>query len=632
MTKMPNSSDNNPDLDSDDHIAPNGTTDPTDAGSEAGTVLGEEEQLSTTTKEGNNSNTMAVDDDDDDKTVPGGHTKAPATPRGSNVTTLTTRLVFTAKTKESKAVYADRGKTILAEILRKFDGQVKIMDNNGKNIRRFDSSFTTDQFNRQFQLHTRKKAPQATNNSQTHFYQFNLSTTSTFKEIRTDIDVERYLKSYSVLFETTPWAATIVDTAEPGFVMGFNPSYITAAEAEERIRHQLASHPNVTSKKIPKFHCIQKKVGAKLFNRWKSVSVYAISVQQRHYKTMTNMMSTAYENTPTDYRFVVFKSRHDGTDAFATAVHWHAKFVNDHRVVAVKGINNDEIFSMAPVLQRFPEILDVYRTHSTYNLNSTGQPIGRHNFLCKQDKFLALARALHENLLPAYSTYLTSKGLEFDPDTMEAVTVVSHFPGKPGFDEDDYSDSSLTTRDSYMTQCASVFESCYEVLKSDFDPPRVVETTHTVGTPATPSTISTATTMATPATSRRSYARVARTTNNPPMQTVQTATTASPAPVSIAATMESINALMQQLSHQLAADPSVVPPDALQTFGSNLREMGSQFSAPQTTTAIPASTIQATPTANTADGDPTPSPKKKRRSTHHGAASTDDTEYNGSAQ
>jgi hypothetical protein len=113
-------------------------------------------------------------------------------------------------------------------------------------------------------LHVRKSSPKAQKKQHCHFYQFRITTTAAFSEIRKAPSVEKLLKNYGAILQTTPWQANIVDTAIIGWQMGLIPSYMTSTEATMHIRRNLEMHSGTAPKKIPTFHCISLTLTATL--------------------------------------------------------------------------------------------------------------------------------------------------------------------------------------------------------------------------------------------------------------------------------------------------------------------------------------------------------------------------------
>jgi hypothetical protein len=129
-------------------------------------------------------------------------------------------LEFRSQTKETPSVYALQAKTIIMEIMAKFKNEVIVFDNQEKEIQRLDAAFSNDKFNQVFNLHISKSSPKAQKKQHCHLYQFRITTTAAFSEIRKAPSVEKLIKTYGAILQTTPWQAGVVDTAIIGWQMG----------------------------------------------------------------------------------------------------------------------------------------------------------------------------------------------------------------------------------------------------------------------------------------------------------------------------------------------------------------------------------------------------------------------------
>jgi hypothetical protein len=433
--------------------------------------------------------------DDDDVTVAGSNL-SPPTPVDTDPNSLVLKLEFRSQTKETPAVYASQAKTIIAEIMEKFPNEVTVFDNQEKKIQRIDAALSNDKFNRIFNLHVRKSSPKAQKKQHCHFYQFRITTTAAFSEIRKAPSVEKLLKNYGAILQTTPWQANIVDTAIIGWQMGLIPSYMTSTEATMHIRRNLEMHSGTAPKKIPTFHCISQTVTATLQSRRVTIKVYCVSVQKAHFHKLSDIFAKAYLTVPKENKFIFFKTKHESPETFAKAAFIHAKFVNDHRVVAIKGIDPDYFFDFEEVLRtEFSLIKQVFTTASTHTRNVHGHYLGRYNLLCRTEHFVELAKALHDELSPLYIKHAIEVHAMELTDGMEPVDVVSNFPGKIGVHGGASvgSGNSLTTRNSYSTHCVSVFFDDIDIESeaemNDQPPPP-----HLTTTPTTMATMSPLTT------------------------------------------------------------------------------------------------------------------------------------------
>jgi hypothetical protein len=85
----------------------------------------------------------------DDVTVARNNLSAP-TPVDNKPNSLVLKLEFRSQTKETPSVYASQAKTIIMEIIAKFPNEVTVFDIQEKEIKRIDSAFSNDKFNRVF--------------------------------------------------------------------------------------------------------------------------------------------------------------------------------------------------------------------------------------------------------------------------------------------------------------------------------------------------------------------------------------------------------------------------------------------------------------------------------------------------
>jgi hypothetical protein len=426
--------------------------------------------------------------DNDDVTVAGSNL-SPPTPVDTEPNSLVLKLEFRSQTKETPSIYALQAKTIIMGIVAKFKNEVIVFDNQEKEIQRIDAAFSTDKFNPVFNLHVRKLSPKAQKKQHCHFYQFRITTTAAFSEIRKVLSVEKLLKTYRAILQTTPWQADVMDTAIIGWQMGLIPSYMTSTEAIKHIRRDLEMHSGTTPKKTPTFHCIPQTVTAMLQSQRVTIKVFCVSVQKAHFHKLSDIFAKAYLKVPKEKKFIFFKTKYESTETFAKAAFIHAKFVNDHRVVAIKGIDPDYFFDFEEVLRtEFSLTEQVFTTASTDTGNVHGHYIGRYNLLCRTEHFVELAKALHDELSPLYIKHaIEVHAMELN-DGMEPVDVVSNFPGKIGVHggASVESGNSLTTRNSYSTHCVSVFiddvDIEYEAAMNNQPPPPHLMTTATVAT------------------------------------------------------------------------------------------------------------------------------------------------------
>jgi hypothetical protein len=248
-------------------------------------------------------------------------------------------------------------------------------------------------------------------------------------------------------------------------------------------------HSGTAPKKIPTFHCISQTVTATLQSQRLTIKVYCVSVQKAHFHKLSDIFAKAYLKVPKENKFIFFKTKCKSPETFAKVAFIHAKFVNDHRVIAIKGIDPDYFFDFEDILRtEFSLIEQVSTTVSIHTRNVHGHYIGRYNLLCRAEHFVELAKALHDELSPLYIKHAIEVHTMELNDGMEPVDVVSNFPGKIGVHGGASvgSGNSLTTRNSYSTHCVSVFFDDVDIESeaemNDQPPPPHLTTTPTVAT------------------------------------------------------------------------------------------------------------------------------------------------------
>jgi hypothetical protein len=192
-----------------------------------------------------------------------------------------------------------------------------------------------------------------------------------------------------------------------------------------------------------------------------------------------------------------------------------------YRVVTVEGIQDPaHIFEFEATLQQqFPEIESILPMLKSTAPNNHGLPIGRYNILCKKSNFSALAKQLEQEFTRLYLQYLQDENVEL-PVNHQAIRVTSR---RPRSDDSSGTIPSLTSRATFFTHSASIFESNQIDWDYSIECPSVVETDNAMqkqSRPSSPSVTSgiTGMSLSTSAPGGPSYASVtAKQTPDPDM-------------------------------------------------------------------------------------------------------------------
>jgi hypothetical protein len=186
--------------------------------------------------------------------------------------------------------------------------------------------------------------------------------------------------------------------------------------------------------RVPPFKCVLSRISAQY--RGRSVSCEAFDIQVRRVE-VDKVVGFACKALPAQgtQSIMLYSDRYNNLDHFAAAVILQAKHQEAHRIVAIKGIPDSQMFSFEGTLRReFPQILDILPTHPTTLGNPANEPIGRWNVKCATSHFQELAKNLSTKLKLLYDDHLKSNGTAL-LDGAEEVTVVSRFRGKPQMDD-----------------------------------------------------------------------------------------------------------------------------------------------------------------------------------------------------
>lgn len=449
---------------------------------------------------------------DDDITVAGSNASlrgSPAIDRSPKEMVL--KLEFASKEARHPVALAGSANKILHRMYSSFFNQLNIFDNRGSKVKRFDVSEET--FLKQFDLHSKFYAKN--NNKYRYFFVFRIETKVTLGQIRKEIAVSEVLKEHSARLFFHPWTEDVTDVINLGWFMGPLPKYTMSDEINIRVANFLAFHASIDVKRIPKFHCQMDSISATYKGRKIACQAYSLTVQRQHSAALQKViLAAANKNTNPELLFIFHRQRYQHPEAFAKAVLQQNAREDSKRIVVVKGLDPDHMFEFDLRLKEtYPDIEDIFITPTTSGKNPAGRPIGRYNLLCDKEKFVSLARRLYNELDSFYNEYLIHKGLE-STAVDETVGVVSKFPGKhqDGL-ASDISESTINTRDSYMSSCASLLDTMdLPDFPDDIVPPfPEPDSSPSPSTSGQAPNSSSSTGVFSPTTSERTYAQVVAT-------------------------------------------------------------------------------------------------------------------------
>lgn len=383
----------------------------------------------------------------DDVTVQSGKNSA-RTATETPWETKVIKLEFTSKSEIPLATVAHQAMTVLRAMGNSFESNIKLFTNRGKVLQSYKTtqpSEFADHFDAYSNKHTKRS-----NDKRRAWILFRIETKLSLKHIRTNQAVEGALSAADGRLTQHQWPENISNIKTIGFFVGPLPKYMITEEFNTTLS-TILSKPG---KRIPKFRCTMETITASPLNsqlRYRC-QAFAIQVQDVDVKQMHHLLYRALENkNSSNLTFMPYSHRYEQADSFAKAVHMQAVLENGHRVVAIQGITADQMYTFERVLRKaFPLIKEVHKTQRTNRLNDSKQPIGRYNLLCNTNDFVTLARDLNERLLLVHEKFLMDTEITPSPDA-EPTTVCSRFPSADRNSVWSGSQSSLTTKNSYLT-------------------------------------------------------------------------------------------------------------------------------------------------------------------------------------
>lgn len=393
-------------------------------------------------------------DDDDDTTIPTGFPDA-FVPKLSSRTIeeVVVKLSLRGRSAFDHDRAAERLSNILSSMKHDFSTEVTIYSNVGPIFS--ETSFSTlHNFKTKFDMTETITGP-PTRRAYTLFIILRIHTSKSLSDIRNGASTSVLLKQANARFTKHPWLETQREVVSMGFITGFCPRYQTSHQATSKFKSFLVCHAKLREDRLPKFALTMATVKAQAPSGVTYVcSTYELQVQRQDVDKMRDILSkVASHVTPTDaFRFVSYRMRHSNPSAFAKFVHYQAKHVLSHRIIAIQGLNPDRAFHFTTRLSEvYPEAIEVLETHRTHAPNTFGAPIGRYNVLCKETDFVKLARSMTASLATEYDTHKQTESSIQDHEHMQPIAVISRFPKSGG------STGSNTTRNSLeSTMAASI--------------------------------------------------------------------------------------------------------------------------------------------------------------------------------
>ena len=314
-----------------------------------------------------------------------------------------------------------------------------VFDMNDRPITKF-SQDTAPHFLKSLPIDTSRGKP-SNRKPNNYWIVFKINTQMTLSALRKHDLVANVLIGTKGRLSLHPWPVSDRDIVSIGFIVGAIPKYQMSEHFSTYVKSTISQKCN--TKRVPQFRCVLSRISAPYKGVRIQCEAFDIQVRRQDVSTFVQLLYKAFPANG-NHNIILYSDRYKYPDRFLSAVNLQAKFTDSHRIVAIKGIPEYDMFSFDRILhQEFNQILQVLPTHTTNRGNPANQPIGRWNLLCAKKDFDSLAKELYHRMPSLFSDYLCTEGKVF-PEGAEPVEVVSYFSGKPS----SANGSGTQTRDS----------------------------------------------------------------------------------------------------------------------------------------------------------------------------------------
>ena len=348
------------------------------------------------------------------------------------------KLLFCSKQPIDLSHIATNTQCLLRTLTSVFPTTLTVFNNHDQPIHDH-SAVSLVSFQRNFTIHT-SHANLKLSKPFTSWIIFTVHTTESLATIRTHDSIAHVLRTTNSRLSYHPWSYKTSDVVSLGFFVGPIPQYQLNTEFEKTVRTTIATTASIHQSRIPDFRCILSNVSALSTENDSQVTCQAfdLQVERSNVQKMLRLLYKTFSRDSAPMRFTFYRQRHHDPEVFIHAIRLQLQIQKDHRIIAVQGISEAQMFYFEECLrQEFPHIIDVYATARTAKPNSAGRPLGRYNLLCNTSDFVTLAQDLQTRLRPIYLQNVKDRGLELAPDA-EPTTVVSRIPASKNTRRDYY--------------------------------------------------------------------------------------------------------------------------------------------------------------------------------------------------
>jgi hypothetical protein len=174
---------------------------------------------------------------------------------------------------------------------------------------------------------------------------------------------------------------------------------------------------------------------------------FDIQLRRQDVPKLFNKLSNSHRGRAPQ-RMMAYRDRYDNPTQFAAAVYLQAQYQPSHKIIAINGISEYDMFSFEGTLnQSFPNIKQILPTPTTTSKKPANQPVGRWNLLCEETAFSSNAEDLFVRLPKLFNDHLDAQGI-VPPRRRRNSLCCLQLKGKPNSQGETTGDSG---RNSYQS-------------------------------------------------------------------------------------------------------------------------------------------------------------------------------------
>ena len=341
---------------------------------------------------------------------------------------------------------------ILSSIQEAYGDEIDILDNNNKILPKIDPiRCTTLQHSRHFVTHNYNPSNNTPTDNQhrvkssSAFIIHRIRTNAKLGDIKRTQRVRRLLEEHSCFLDIHRWSETVWNTAQIGFMLGYDPKFYDDTQATHKFMNDLKSKlpSNV---RIPKFRLANCSPQLRTQTRRYVTSAYVIETEKSNSMEMLNVLKQAYKETS---EFVPFKMKSKHPATFVKYIMQQSTVRNANKTIVINSIGPDAMYYLSHHITAVDGVLDLLPAR-------TVERDGNYRVLVRETEYLQVKAELAKSIPQWYEEHVAPDARPMREDRYP------YPPGVAGVSRDGYSSGE----DSYMSHSVNTALS-YDTITDD---------------------------------------------------------------------------------------------------------------------------------------------------------------------